>query len=388
MVNIGIDAPAALNALLASDEFKAAMRPMDLPALLSLQNEWPRTGPERLAQLASAGWFRDGMTTAEAAIVAVLYERSGSSRPSSTRSWPTPVPSTWNLEPPLTGAGRLSPIAIVRSGPAPVGTPVMAVAETAVPVFETMFDAEFPTPAIVFQRNRLRRRGSRRHELSDAHHTVAQDRSERPAWFRPHAVYHEIAHYFLYAEPYCSPKAAPISPRPTPVTAPPALPWNRPTIPATRNVPERTRTAGAGRSRGSSSRPRIVAVQLLPGRTVVAVAVPATGRGTVSPGLARAVRQAGGRPLLSVAARFHRDRYPRRVAPRRRHADAARTGTHLGPVVPGTSRHRGGRNARSNPVDPTLPTVNGRVDQAYVALSVEGEPVDTFSASDVEVGCT
>ena len=35
-----------------------------------------RDRPERLAQLASAGWFRDGLTTAEAAIVAVLYERS------------------------------------------------------------------------------------------------------------------------------------------------------------------------------------------------------------------------------------------------------------------------------------------------------------------------
>ena len=36
------------------------------------------------------------------------------------------------------------------------------------------------------------------------------------------------------------------------------------------------------------------------------------------------------------------------------------------------------------PVDPTLPTVDGRVDQTYVALSVEGQPVDRFSASDVE----
>ena len=56
MVNVGLNAPEVLSALLASDEFKNGLRPMDLPALLSLQR-MAQDRPDRLAQLASAGWF-------------------------------------------------------------------------------------------------------------------------------------------------------------------------------------------------------------------------------------------------------------------------------------------------------------------------------------------
>jgi hypothetical protein len=35
-------------------------------------------------------------------------------------------------------------------------------------------------------------------------------------------------------------------------------------------------------------------------------------------------------------------------------------------------------------VDPNLPEINGRIDQAYVALTTDGPPVESFSASDVD----
>ena len=127
MVNLGLEAPEALSALLASDEFKNGLRPMDLPALLSLQR-MAQDRPERLAQLTGAGWFRDGLTTVEAAIVAVLYERSRFLSPEFDATVANPETLNVELGTTTNRRGAIVPIAIVRSGPAPAGSPVMAVA--------------------------------------------------------------------------------------------------------------------------------------------------------------------------------------------------------------------------------------------------------------------
>ena len=75
LVNIAIDSPETLDVLLNAHSIGERLSPLDLPATLSLQR-MAHNRPERLAQLTGAGWFRDGLTDAEAAIVATLYERS------------------------------------------------------------------------------------------------------------------------------------------------------------------------------------------------------------------------------------------------------------------------------------------------------------------------
>ncbi|MCY4555777.1 MAG: hypothetical protein OXF79_05245 [Chloroflexi bacterium] len=384
LVNLGIDAPEALTAVLASDEFQAALRPMDLPALLSLQR-MAQDRPERLAQLASAGWFRDGMTTAEAAIVAVLYERSRFQSPEFDAIVANPGTLNVELGATTNRSGTVIPIAIVRSGPAPAGTPVMAVAETAVPVFEAMFGAEFPTPAIVFHVTDYVA-GVAAGTNYQTHVTLLPkiDQNAQPG-FAPHAVYHEIAHYFLYAEPY----------------------WL---------------------AEGGADFAATYARHLTTGAPLESTNYPCDGATSLSelelrapddpeeaqadPGLWRCNYYLGERLLLSLYQQLGEERflqawralyarlaedpsYPSQreftetdirvewlraggmqMQPELEHIwdqwYRGRTAT----VVEGTPD--------PTPVDPTLPSVNGRVDQAYVALSVEGEPVDTFSASDVE----
>ena len=384
MVNIGIDAPAALNALLASDEFKAAMRPMDLPALLSLQR-MAQDRPERLAQLASAGWFRDGMTTAEAAIVAVLYERSRFQSPEFDVIVANPGTLNVELGATTNRSGTVIPIAIVRSGPAPAGTPVMAVAETAVPVFEAMFDAEFPTPAIVFHVTDYVA-GVAAGTNYQTHITLLPkiDQNAQPG-FAPHAVYHEIAHYFLYAEPY----------------------WLAEGGADFAATYARHRTAGAPLE--STNYPCDGATSL---SELELRAPDDPEEAQADPGLWRCNYYLGERLLLSLYEQLGEERFLQawralyaRLAedpsyPSQR--DFTETDIRVEWLRAGGMQMQPelehiwdqwyrGRAATvvegtpdPTPVDPTLPTVNGRVDQAYVALSVEGEPVDTFSASDVE----
>ena len=384
MVNVGLDAPEVLSALLASDEFKYGLRPMDLPALLSLQR-MARDRPDRLAQLASAGWFRDGLTTTEAAIVAVLYERSRFLSPEFDAI--VAHPETLNVELATTTnrSGSIMPIAIVRSGPAPAGSPVMAVAQSAVPIFESMFDADFPTPAIVIHITDYVS-GVAAGTNYQTHVTLLPeiDGDSKPD-FATHAVFHEIAHYYLYAEPvwYAEGGADFAATYARHVTAgAPLESTNYPCVGATSISELEQRTPDDPQE------------------------------AQADPGLWRCNYYLGERLLLALYHQLGEERFLQ--AWRALYATLARD-----PSYP--SQHdftesdirvewlrAGGMQMQPDleyiwdqwyrgrastvvegvpdpaPVDPTLPTVNGRVDQAYVALSVEGQPVDRFSASDVE----
>ncbi|MYD48124.1 MAG: hypothetical protein F4W95_06520, partial [Chloroflexi bacterium] len=135
LVNIGIDAPKTLNVLLESHSLDQGLAPLDLPALLSLQR-MASNRPERLAQLTRADWFQDGLTDAEAAIVAALFERSRFLSPEFDAIVSDPRTLTVDISATTNRAGETIPIAILRSGPAPSGSPVMLAAQLAVPLFE------------------------------------------------------------------------------------------------------------------------------------------------------------------------------------------------------------------------------------------------------------
>ena len=384
MVNLGLEAPEALSALLASDEFKNGLRPMDLPALLSLQR-MAQDRPERLAQLTSAGWFRDGLTTVEAAIVAVLYERSRFLSPEFDATVANPETLNVELGTTTNRRGAIVPIAIVRSGPAPAGSPVMAVAQAAVPVFEGMFDADFPTPAIVIHVTDYVA-GVAAGTNYQTHVTLLPeiDDNSKPE-FAPHAVFHEIAHYFLYAEPI----------------------WY---------------------AEGGADFAATYARHVTGGAPLESTNYPCDGASSISelelrlpdnpqeaqadPGLWRCNYYLGERLLLALYRQLGEERFLQ--AWRALYATLARDpsypsqhdftetdirvewlragGMQMQPdlehIWDQWYRGRAGRAIPSapdpSPVDPSLPGINGRVDHAYVALSPDGPPVTGFSASDVE----
>lgn len=200
LINIGILAPDTLETLLNSHTVGDHLAPFDLPALLSVQR-MAQDRPERLAQLSDAAWFRDGLTDSEAAIVAVLYERSRFQSPEFDDI--VRDPDSLNLEFTATASrrGKTVPIAIIRSGPAPANSPVMSTSQTAVPFFESMFDAPFPTSAIVIHITEYVA-GVAAGTNYQTHITLKPiiDANERPD-FAVHAVFHEIAHYYLYSNP-------------------------------------------------------------------------------------------------------------------------------------------------------------------------------------------
>ena len=384
MVNVGLDAPEVLSALLASDELKNGLRPMDLPALLSLQR-MARDRPDRLAQLASAGWFRDGLTTAEAAIVAVLYERSRFLSPEFDATVANPETLNVELGTTTNRSGSIVPIAIVRSGPAPAGSPVMAAAQAAVPVFEGMFDADFPTPAIVIHVTDYVA-GVAAGTNYQTHVTLLPeiDDNSKPD-FAPHAVFHEIAHYYLYAEPvwYAEGGADFAATYARHVTAGASL--------------ESTNYPCAGASSLSELELRT------PDNLQEAQA---------DPGLWRCNYYLGERLLLALYRQLGEERFLQAWRalyatlagepsyPSQR--DFTETDIRVEWLRAGGMQmqpdlehiwdqwYRGRTSTAVDavpdpaPVDPTLPGINGRVDEAYVALSPDGPPVTGFSASDVE----
>ena len=205
LVNIAIDAPDTLDILLDSHTLSEGLKPLDLPALLSLQR-LAQNRPERLAPLTAAGWFRDGLTPEEAAIVAVLYDRSRLESPEFDKIVGNPATLKVTMGEARNGAGESVPIAIIRSrddddGDVPAGSPVMATARMAVPIYEEMFAAPLPTPAIVFHITDYVA-GTAAGTNYQTHITLKPeiDRNEQPDFGR-HTVFHEIAHYYLYAEP-------------------------------------------------------------------------------------------------------------------------------------------------------------------------------------------
>ncbi len=200
LLNIGILAPDTLDTLLKSHTVGDHLAPFDLPALLSLRR-MAQDRPERLAQLTDAPWFGDGLTDSEAAIVAALYERSRFQSPEFDDI--VRDPDSLNVEMKATASrrGKTVPIAIIRSGTAPADSPVMSTTQTAVPFFESMFDAPFPTPAIVIHITDYVV-GVAAGTNYQTHITLKPviDANEMPD-FAVHSVFHEIAHYYLYSNP-------------------------------------------------------------------------------------------------------------------------------------------------------------------------------------------
>ena len=200
LVNIAIDAPETLDVLLNAHSISERLSPLDLPATLSLQR-MAQNRPDRLAQLTGAGWFRDGLTDAEAAMVAVLYGRAGFQSPEFDSIVSDPGVLTVEIASATNRDGEIVPVAVIRSGSVPADSPVVAVAQRAVPFLEEMFDAPFPTPAIVIYVTQYVA-GTAAGTNHQTHITLKPelDTNEEPD-FGAHAILHEIAHYYLYAQP-------------------------------------------------------------------------------------------------------------------------------------------------------------------------------------------
>lgn len=200
LVNIAIDAPETLDVMLNAHSISERLAPMDLPATLSLQR-MAQNRPDRLAQLTGAGWFRDGLTDAEAAIVATLYERSRFQSPEFDSIVGNPGVVAVEISAATNRSGENVPIAIIRSGSVPPDSPVMGVAQFAAPFLEEMFDEPFPTPAIVIYVTQYVA-GAAAGTNHQTHVTLKPelDSNEQPDSVA-HAVIHEMAHYYLYARP-------------------------------------------------------------------------------------------------------------------------------------------------------------------------------------------
>ena len=384
MVNIGIQAPETLSVLLDAGGLQNQLRPMDLPALLSLQR-MAQDRPERLEQLTHAGWFRDGLTTSESAIVAVLYERSRFLSPEFDAIVADPGILTVELGNTANRAGAVVPIAILRSGPAPPGSPVMDTARVAVPVFEGMFDAPFPTPAVVFHVTEYVA-GIAAGTNYQTHITLQTDidTGARPD-FAPHAVFHEIAHYYLYAKPEWYAEGG----------ADFAASFARNTI--ARTPLETTNFPCYGAVTLSE-----LDLQL----------ANAGGAAQVDPNLWRCNYYLGERLLMSLYHQLGEERFLEGWRALYDHLardpsypsqwEFSETDIRVEWLRAGGMQmqpdlehiwdqwHRG-RTAREvqgppdpSPVDPSLTGINGRIDQAYIALATDGQPVGRFSASDVD----
>lgn len=384
MVNVGIQAPETLNVLLDAGELQNQLRPMDLPALLSLQR-MAQDRPERLDQLTRAGWFRDGLTTSESAVVAVLYERSRFLSPEFDAIVADPSTLTVELGDTTNRSGTIVPIAILRSGPAPPGSPVMDTARVAVPVFEGMFDAPFPTPAIVFHVTEYVA-GIAAGTNYQTHITLQPDidNGARPD-FAPHAVFHEIAHYFLYAKPEWYAEGG----------ADFAASFARNTT--TRAPLETTNFPCYGAATLSE-------LDLQLGN--------AGAEAQVDPNLWRCNYYLGERLLMSLYQQLGEERflegwralydvlardpsYPsqREFSETDIRVEWLRAGgmqmqPDLEHIWDQWYRGRASRMVQEppdpSPVDPNLPGINGRIDQAYIALTTDGQPVARFSASEVD----
>ena len=200
LLNIGILAPETLDTLLDSHTVGSRLTAFDLPALLSLQR-MAQDRPERLAQLTKEPWFRDGLTDSEAAIVAALYERSRFVSPEFDTIVANPESLNVEIRTATNRAGGAVPIAILRSGTIPADSQVMSTSRLAVPLMEDMFDAPFPMPAIVIHITEYVS-GVAAGTNYQTHITLkpAIDANEIPE-FAVHSVLHEIAHYYLYSNP-------------------------------------------------------------------------------------------------------------------------------------------------------------------------------------------
>ena len=395
LVNIAIDAPDTLNAILDAHAVAQRLGPLDLPALLSLQR-MAQNRPQRLAQLTAAPWFRDGLTETEAAIVAILYGRAGFQSPEFDDI--VGDPNILNVVVSATaGAGAVGgsgavPVVVIRSGPPPPGSPVLAAAQIAVPVYEEMFQAPLPTPAIIIHITPFVA-GFAAGTNYQTHITLKPeiDAGERPDFAR-HAVFHEIAHYYLYARPgwYAEGGAdfaasyAEYATRGAPIAA-----TNSPCAGAAsiseleRRLPDDDDDNGGGGANDPDDA-----------------------------GLWRCNYALGERLLLALYRELGEERFlqgwralyaeliqqPGYPSQRKFAADDLRIawlragGMTAQPALEhiwdqwyrGSADRAVAAPPDTTPVDPYLPAVQGYIDAAYIALNQMGEPVTSFPARDVD----
>ena len=382
LVNIAIDAPDTLDILLDNHTLSEGLTPLDLPALLSLQR-LAQNRPERLAPLTAAGWFRDGLTPEEAAIVAVLYDRSRFESPEFDDIVSDPESLAVTMGETRNGAGESVPIAVIRSGAVPAGSPVMATARMAVPIYEEMFAAPLPTPAIVFHITDYVA-GTAAGTNYQTHITLKPeiDRNEQPDFGR-HTVFHEIAHYYLYAEPEWYAEGG------------------------AEFAASYARKAAQGAPIAATNSPCAAAASL----SEVERRTPDDRREAQSDAdLWRCNYSLGERLLLSLYRELGEERFlqgwralyaePRREPSYPAQRDFSETDLRVAWLRAGGMAgqpalehiwdqwYRGSADRAivappdTGPVDTALPAINGRVDDAYIALQQLGGPVSSFSAGE------
>ena len=382
LVNIGILAPDTLDTLLESHTVADYLSPFDLPALLSLQR-MAQDRPERLAQLSDSAWFRDGLTDSESAIVAALYERSRFQSPEFNDIVRDPLSLNVEIETATNRVGNVLPIAVIRSGPAPADSPVMSTAQTAVPLFEAMFDAPFPTPAIVIHITDYVA-GVAAGTNYQTHISLKPeiDHNEMPI-FATHSVFHEIAHFYLYANPiwyaeggadfaasYARNRIAgtPIEATNSPCSEVGSLSELEMRLPSdSRDTPEDTDLGRCAYSLGERlilalyrklGEERFLQGWREPYHTLAAQPAYPVDYDFPEVELRVAYLRPGGR-LMQPELEHIWDQWYRGTASR---------------FVDG--------EPDSTPPDPALPTVNGRIDNAHVSLTQFGAAVDGFSATE------
>ena len=382
LVNIGIDAPDTLNTLLDGGFPGDTLEPLELPALLSLQR-MAQNRTERLAQLTNADWFRDGLTESEAAIVAVLYERSRFLSPEFDDIVSSPGSVAVETGYATNRAGQSVPIAIIReAGVLNFHSQVMAVAQAAVPVFEDMFDAPFPTPAIVIHVTDYVA-GVAAGTNYQTHVTLKSeiDANVRPD-FAPHAIFHEIAHYYLYARPtwYAEGGADFAASYARHVTAGEGIEATNSPCAAAASLSELEMRLPAGEPDVPGDGDLWQCNYALGERLMLALYQKLGEQGFLQ----------GWREIYGTLARD--PSYPSqqelaeidlRVAWLR--AAGMEAQPELEHIWDQWYRGRASREIDgapdSTPADPTLPAVNGRIDQAYIALQQGGPAVRGFSAN-------
>lgn len=385
LVNIGIMSPDTLAAVLASTGIMKELTPQILPSLLSLQR-LAQNDPQRLIRLSGAGWFRDGLTDVEAAVVAVLHERSKYAPAEFEAITADPGVLTAEISKINNRAGQSVPIYIFRFGPAPSDSPIMFAAQRSVPFYEEMFDAAFPVPVMVIYITPEVGFVDFAGANHQTHITIKPevDANRKPD-FAAHAVLHEIAHYYLHtptiwyseggADFAASYAQHILSGRPLEAT-------NRP-CPAADSISE-LETLLAGRVGQAQAAVDISIAQCsyaLGERLMLSL-----------------YRGLGARAFLQGWREIHADIAEGPLYPLERDIRAgdlrkaweAAAGSNSGKLEEIWARRYEGTRSfvisgapDPSPVDPALPVVNGRIEQAYVVLHEDGAAVNAFSASSL-----
>lgn len=393
LVNIAIDAPETLNAILDAHAVTQRLGPLDLPALLSLQR-MAQNRPQRLAQLTAAPWFRDGLTETEAAIVAILYGRASFQSPEFDDI--VRDPNILNVTVSATaGAGAVGgsgavPVVVIRSGPPPPASPVLAAAQIAVPVYEEMFQAPLPTPAIIIHITPFVA-GVAAGTNYQTHITLKPeiDAGARPDFAR-HAVFHEIAHYYLYARPawyaeggaelaasyaeYAT-RGAPIAATNSPCAAAASL------SELERRLPDDDTSAGSGADDPDDA--GLWRCNYALGERLMLALYRELGEERFLQGWRALYSELTRQPGYPSQRKFVADDL--RIAWLRAGGMTAQpTLEHIWDQwYRGTADRAIAAPPDTTPVDPSLPSVQGYIDDAYIALNQLGEPVTSFSARDV-----